>query len=66
MVLRSTGRVILAPPETTDEEFKAVERTTPLGRWGGAEEIARAVMFLVETEFVTGECLRVDGGRHLR
>jgi len=24
------------------------------------------VMFLVETEFVTGECLRVDGGRHLR
>jgi NAD(P)-dependent dehydrogenase (short-subunit alcohol dehydrogenase family) len=38
---------------------------TPLRRWGGAEEIARAALFLIETEFVTGECIRVDGGRHL-
>ena len=29
------------------------------------EEIARAALFLIETEFVTGECIRVDGGRHL-
>jgi len=48
-----------------DEEQREVMRATPLGRWGGAEEIARAVLFLIETEFVTGECLRVDGGRHL-
>ena len=34
---------------------------------GGAarSEIARAVVFLCETEFVTGETIRVDGGRHL-
>jgi NAD(P)-dependent dehydrogenase (short-subunit alcohol dehydrogenase family) len=56
---------ILAPPDLTDEEKAAVERATPLGRWGGAGEIARAVIFLVETDFVTGECIRVDGGRHL-
>jgi NAD(P)-dependent dehydrogenase (short-subunit alcohol dehydrogenase family) len=44
---------------------KAVEKETPLRRWGGAAEIARAVLFLAQTEFITGECLRVDGGRHL-
>jgi NAD(P)-dependent dehydrogenase (short-subunit alcohol dehydrogenase family) len=57
---------IVAPPGTTEEELKEVERATPLGRWGGEEEIAKAVLALVETDFVTGECIRVDGGRHLR
>jgi NAD(P)-dependent dehydrogenase (short-subunit alcohol dehydrogenase family) len=56
---------ILAPPDITDAEDAEVRRATPLGRWGGAEEIAKAVLFLVETDFVTGECIRVDGGRHL-
>ena len=57
---------IVAPPDTTDEERKAVEQVTPLGRWGGEDEIARAAVFLVETDFVTGETIRVDGGRHLK
>jgi NAD(P)-dependent dehydrogenase (short-subunit alcohol dehydrogenase family) len=57
---------ILAPPGTTDEEFKAVEAATPLGRWGGSEQIAKTVVFLLETDFVTGETIRVDGGRHVR
>ncbi|MEX2663105.1 MAG: SDR family oxidoreductase, partial [Vicinamibacterales bacterium] len=57
---------ILAPEGTSADELKAVEDATPLGRWGGAAEIARAVAFLVETDFVTGETLRVDGGRHVR
>ncbi len=57
---------ILAPPGTTDEERSAVETATPLGRWGGPDAIVRAVMFLIETDFVTGETIRVDGGRHLK
>jgi NAD(P)-dependent dehydrogenase (short-subunit alcohol dehydrogenase family) len=57
---------ILAPPETSDEELKSVESATPLGRWGGEEEIATAVVFLLESGFVTGETIRVDGGRHVR
>jgi|HubBroStandDraft_1064217.scaffolds.fasta_scaffold156091_2 NAD(P)-dependent dehydrogenase (short-subunit alcohol dehydrogenase family) len=56
---------ILAPPDFTAEQTASVIDATPLRRWGGAEEIARAAMFLIETEFVTGECIRVDGGRHL-
>jgi NAD(P)-dependent dehydrogenase (short-subunit alcohol dehydrogenase family) len=57
---------IVAPPGTTDEELKAVEAATPLGRWGGVDAIARAVLFLVESDFVTGETIRVDGGRHVK
>ena len=57
---------IVAPPGTSDEESEAVEKATPLGRWGGEEEIAKAVRFLVESDFVTGETIRVDGGRHVK
>jgi len=57
---------ILAPPGTTDEERAAVEAATPLGRWGGESEIVKAVAFLLDSDFVTGETLRVDGGRHLK
>jgi NAD(P)-dependent dehydrogenase (short-subunit alcohol dehydrogenase family) len=56
---------ILAPPDLTPEDNARTIEATPLARWGGAEEIAKAVLFLVETDFVTGECIRVDGGRHL-
>jgi NAD(P)-dependent dehydrogenase (short-subunit alcohol dehydrogenase family) len=57
---------ILAPPDLSDEENDAVERATPLGRWGGPDEIAKAVLLLVETDFITGEVIRVDGGRHVK
>ena len=57
---------VLAPPGTSDEEYKAVEAATPLGRWGGAEEVVKAVMLLIDSDFITGEIIRVDGGRHLR
>jgi NAD(P)-dependent dehydrogenase (short-subunit alcohol dehydrogenase family) len=57
---------IVAPDGLTDEERRAVEEATPLGRWGGADEIARAVLALLDSDFVTGETLRVDGGRHVK
>ena len=57
---------IVAPEGTTDEEFAMVERATPLGRWGGEIEIAKMVLALVESDFVTGETIRVDGGRHVK
>ena len=57
---------ILAPPETSDAEFKAVQDATPLGRWGGESEIVKAVLALIDSDFITGETIRVDGGRHLR
>jgi 3-oxoacyl-[acyl-carrier protein] reductase len=57
---------IIAPEGTTDEEFAMVERATPLGRWGGELEIAKAVLALIDSDFITGETIRVDGGRHVK
>ena len=57
---------ILAPEGTATDELVAVEKSTPLGHWGGEGVIADAAIFLLETTFVTGETIRVDGGRHVR
>lgn len=57
---------IVAPPGTSAADSAAVERATPLGRWGGETEIAKTVLALVESDFITGETIRVDGGRHVK
>jgi NAD(P)-dependent dehydrogenase (short-subunit alcohol dehydrogenase family) len=57
---------IVAPEGTTVEEFAGVERATPLGRWGGELEIAKTIIALIDSDFMTGETIRVDGGRHVR
>jgi 3-oxoacyl-[acyl-carrier protein] reductase len=56
---------IVPPPDLSQAEVDEVAAATPLGRWGGEIEIARAVVMLCETDFITGETIRVDGGRHL-
>lgn len=56
---------VLPPPGLSLRAHREVVANTPLGRWGGAEEIAKAVLFFIDSDFVTGETLRVDGGRHL-
>ncbi len=56
---------IIAPPGLGDEGNREVLQATPLGRWGGAAEIAKVIQFLIDSDFVTGETIRVDGGRHL-
>lgn len=56
---------ILPPPDLSQDQVETVQANTPLGRWGGAEQIAMAVLDLIESDFVTGECIRVDGGRHI-
>jgi NAD(P)-dependent dehydrogenase (short-subunit alcohol dehydrogenase family) len=43
-----------------------VEAATPLGRWGGEQQIVEAVTFLIASDFITGETIRIDGGRHIR
>src|SRR3954464_1053060 len=35
---------ILAPPGTSDTEMEKVQQATPLGRWGGEIEIAKAIL----------------------
>jgi len=40
--------------------------TTPLHRLGSPEDVVDAVLYLVAADYVTGETLVVDGGRHVR
>ena len=57
----------IRPPASMDsDEVAAVSQATPLGKWGGDEEIVKVVVSLLESGFVTGQTIRVDGGRHLK
>jgi len=44
------------------------EGVTPIRRWGQPDDVARAVVAIVENRFPfsTGEVINVDGGFHLR
>lgn len=56
---------ILKPPDLSDEDDRKTLEGTPLARWGGPEEIAKAVLFFLDADFVTGVILPVDGGRSI-
>jgi NAD(P)-dependent dehydrogenase (short-subunit alcohol dehydrogenase family) len=57
---------ILPPPDMSGAEKQQVADATPLGHWGGEMAIAQAVLSLIDSDFITGETIRVDGGRHVR
>ena len=44
------------------EDLQALADETPLGRNGQPEDVAKAIAFLLEAEFITGHVLNVDGG----
>jgi 3-oxoacyl-[acyl-carrier protein] reductase len=56
---------IIPPADMSQLEIEEVARATPVGHWGGEAEVAKTVVLLCETDFITGETIRVDGGRHL-
>lgn len=56
---------VLRPKDWTEERWLEVARRAPLGRPGTPEDVVRAVLYLAEADFVTGQVLVVDGGRVL-
>jgi NAD(P)-dependent dehydrogenase (short-subunit alcohol dehydrogenase family) len=56
---------IVPPPWESQKVIQNVAKKIPLQRWGGFDEIAKAVLFLCESNFATGINLIVDGGYQL-
>jgi pteridine reductase len=56
---------VLAPPGYDPAQIARAARGTLKGRWGTAQDVADAVRFLVEAEYITGEVIVVDGGERL-
>ncbi len=57
---------VLLPDGWTQEQADKLIATTPLGRIGTADDVAHAVLYLLAADYVTGETIIVDGGRHVR
>ncbi|EYF04973.1 SDR family oxidoreductase [Chondromyces apiculatus] len=58
------GAVLLPEGLSAEQQQQALSRV-PLGRLGSPEDVARAVVFLAENDFITGQILAVDGGESL-
>ena len=57
----------ILPPEGKDDSYlDRLTQSLPLRRHGGLADITRAVLFLLESDFTTGQIIYVDGGRHLQ
>lgn len=56
---------VLPPPGYTEKQMQASAARTLLGRWGRAEDVAEAVVFLAKANYITGTVIEVDGGEHL-
>lgn len=58
--------VIMLPEGWGADIGERLRRTTPLKRLGSPNDVVGAVVYLLEADFVTGETIVVDGGRHVR
>jgi len=52
----------IIPPEKVEYKFDPLEKIL-LDYWAGEEEVAKAVRYLIETNFTTGAFIPVEGGR---
>ncbi len=54
---------VLLPEGRTPAYAEEVRRATLLKRLGSPEDVVKAVLFLLDSDFVTGATVTVDGGR---
>lgn len=57
--------LVLAPDDLTEAARLAFLRDVPLARSGSPDDVVQAIHYLVDAPYVTGETVRVDGGRQL-
>jgi NAD(P)-dependent dehydrogenase (short-subunit alcohol dehydrogenase family) len=66
LLVNAVAPGLILPPQGQDETYLArLARDLPLRRHGAPEDVARAVLFLLESDFITGQVVFVDGGSHL-
>lgn len=54
-------------PEGTDKDYlENLKSTVPLKSFGSPEDIDEAVVFLIKSDFITGQVVFVDGGAHIK
>ena len=53
----------MRPEKYDDETYQRVSDDTLLERWGTPQEMAAAVLFFVQSDYITGETITVDGGQ---
>jgi pteridine reductase len=58
--------VVLLPEGWEEDSAKHLIETTPLKRLGTPDDVTQALLYLLHADFVTGETIIVDGGRHVR
>ena len=58
--------LILPPPGADESYLESHSHALPLQRHGGPRDIAEAIVFLLRSDFITGQVIYVDGGRHLQ
>ncbi|MEX2153719.1 MAG: SDR family oxidoreductase [Gemmatimonadaceae bacterium] len=57
---------VLLPDDWSEADAARLDETTPLKRQGTPEDVASAMLFLLEADYITGETIIVDGGRNVR
>ncbi len=58
--------LILPPEGQGDAYLQELAHTNPLNRHGGPQDVCEAVLFLLQSRFITGQIIYVDGGRHMK
>ncbi len=53
---------VLPPPDYTEAQMARVAQRTLLNRWGVADDVSQAILYLIQADYVVGEVIIVDGG----
>ena len=54
---------VLPPDDYSEEKIKRTGNKTLLDRWGTPEDVVKAVNFLIESNYINADVIRVDGGQ---
>ena len=58
--------MVLAPEGAEGQELERLAARAPLARWGRPEDVANAVVFLLRSDYITGQVIYADGGAFIK